>query len=100
MEEVNISDINLGHKPPVVHKIYPPSLDERGVWVDADISYEGLVSAALSTKLNLMRLRRQETDIPVARSNSNGKRGLFLSIKKSRKVTETFLTRKPCRTIF
>lgn len=60
MEEVNIAEINLGNTPPLVHKIYPPSLDERGIWIDADVTYEGLISATISTKLNLMRLKKQE----------------------------------------
>lgn len=60
MEEVNIAEINLGNTPPLVHKIYPPALDERGIWIDADVTYEGLISATISTKLNLMRLKKQE----------------------------------------
>lgn len=73
MEEVNIAEINLGNTPPLVHKIYPPSLDERGIWIDADVTYEGLVSASISTKLNLMRLKKQETGVPIANNTSNGK---------------------------
>lgn len=61
MEEVSIAEINLASStPPVIHKIYPPSMDERGVWIDADLTYEGLVHATISTKLNLMRLKKQE----------------------------------------
>ncbi|XP_063708421.1 testis-expressed protein 2 [Culicoides brevitarsis] len=64
MEEVCIQEINLrSDTPPIIHKIYTPYVDERGIWLDADLSYEGLVHATISTKLNLMRLKiKQESD--------------------------------------
>lgn len=61
MEEVCIQEINLrSDTPPIIHKIYTPHVDERGIWIDADLTYEGLVHATISTKLNLMRLKKQE----------------------------------------
>lgn len=61
MEEVCIQEINLrSDTPPIIHKIYMPYVDERGTWIDADLTYEGLVHATISTKLNLMRLKKQE----------------------------------------
>lgn len=60
MEDVHIAQICLGDKPPLVHRISQPLLDERGTWIDADVTYEGLVHATVTTKLNLLRLRRQQ----------------------------------------
>lgn len=60
MEDVHVADINLGETPPLIHRISQPLLDERGVWLDADITYEGMINATISTKLNLMRLKKQE----------------------------------------
>lgn len=59
MEEVQIAHVNLGDNPPLIHRVSQPLLDERGTWVDADITYEGLVHMTISTKLNLLRLKRQ-----------------------------------------
>lgn len=63
MEEVCIQEINLrSDTPPIIHKVYTPYVDERGIWIDADLTYEGLVHATISTKLNLMRLKiKQES---------------------------------------
>uniref|UniRef100_A0A336LYV1 CSON008597 protein n=1 Tax=Culicoides sonorensis TaxID=179676 RepID=A0A336LYV1_CULSO len=74
MEEVCIQEINLrSETPPIIHKIYTPYVNERGIWIDADLTYEGLVHATISTKLNLMRLKKQEnTDLidPIAKQYS------------------------------
>ncbi|XP_059621006.1 testis-expressed protein 2 isoform X2 [Phlebotomus argentipes] len=71
MEDVNIAQIYLGDKPPLIHKVSQPMLDERGTWIDADITYEGLMHMTITTKLNLMRLRRQQ-------QNSGGDLGVIV----------------------
>lgn len=60
MEEVQIAQVNLGDTPPLIHRVSQPMLDERGTWVDADVTYEGLVHMTITTKLNLLRLKRQQ----------------------------------------
>lgn len=60
MEEVQIAQVNLGETPPLIHRVSQPLLDERGTWVDADVTYEGLVHMTITTKLNLLRLKRQQ----------------------------------------
>lgn len=60
MEEVQIAQVNLGETPPLIHRVSQPMLDERGTWVDADVTYEGLVHMTITTKLNLLRLKRQQ----------------------------------------
>ncbi|XP_020816975.1 testis-expressed protein 2 isoform X1 [Drosophila serrata] len=57
MEEVVITNIYLGRSPLLCHRISQPMLDERGVWMDADITYEGLAHITVTTKLNLLRIR-------------------------------------------
>lgn len=59
MEEIRIAHVDLGNRPPLIHRIATPRLDERGTWVDADVTYEGLMHMTITTKLNLLRLRRQ-----------------------------------------
>ncbi|KAH8257037.1 hypothetical protein KR038_001738 [Drosophila bunnanda] len=57
MEEVVITNIYLGRSPLLCHRVSQPMLDERGVWMDADITYEGLAHITVTTKLNLLRIR-------------------------------------------
>lgn len=61
MEDVNVAEIFLGETPPLIHRVSQPILDERGTWIDADITYEGLMHATITTKLNLLRLKKQHT---------------------------------------
>lgn len=60
MEDVAIAQLHLGNIPPLVHRVSQPLMDERGTWIDADLTYEGLVHATVTTKLNLLRLRKQQ----------------------------------------
>lgn len=60
MEDVHVAEIFLGETPPIIHKISQPLMDERGIWLDADISYEGLMHMTITTKMNLMRLKKQD----------------------------------------
>lgn len=76
MEEIRIANVDLGNRPPLIHRIATPRLDERGTWVDADVTYEGLMHMTITTKLNLLRLRRQaaaqDGGQPVVGSPSGG----------------------------
>lgn len=63
MEDVHVAEIFLGDTPPIIHRISQPLLDERGVWIDADITYEGLMHMTISTKMNLMRLKKQDNQV-------------------------------------
>ncbi|XP_011180596.2 uncharacterized protein Tex2_1 isoform X1 [Zeugodacus cucurbitae] len=60
IEDVVITKINLGDTPPLIHRVSQPMLDERGTWVDADVTYEGLLQLTVTTKLNLMRIKQQK----------------------------------------
>lgn len=71
MEEVIIAQVNLGDTPPLFHRFSQPMLDERGTWIDADITYEGLMHMTITTKLNLLRLKRQQQHNSTA-PNSGG----------------------------
>ncbi|XP_016999991.2 testis-expressed protein 2 isoform X1 [Drosophila takahashii] len=68
MEEVIITNIYLGQSPLLCHRVSQPMLDERGLWVDADVTYEGLAHITVTTKLNLLRIR-SKTKSPMATDN-------------------------------
>ncbi|XP_060655694.1 uncharacterized protein LOC132790948 isoform X1 [Drosophila nasuta] len=65
MEEVVITNIYLGESPMLFHRMSQPMLDERGVWLDADVTYEGLAHITVTTKLNLLRVRSKPKSSPV-----------------------------------
>ncbi|XP_037953260.1 testis-expressed protein 2-like isoform X2 [Teleopsis dalmanni] len=58
IENITVTSVDLGNTPPLIHRISQPLLDERGIWVDADVTYEGSAHITISTELNLMRLKR------------------------------------------
>ncbi|XP_017136961.1 uncharacterized protein LOC108152263 isoform X1 [Drosophila miranda] len=65
MEEVIITNIYMGDSPMLCHRVSQPMLDERGVWVDADLTYEGLAHITVTTKLNLLRIRAKTKASPM-----------------------------------
>ncbi|XP_044252894.1 testis-expressed protein 2 isoform X2 [Tribolium madens] len=62
IEGLMVTELNLGKTPPVIHKATKPNLDERGLWIDLDVTYEGLVVLILQTKLNLMKLKQPHSN--------------------------------------
>lgn len=58
MQSLLISELVIGQGAPVIHKATKPILDEHGLSVDLDITYEGCFTMTIETKLNLMKLTR------------------------------------------
>lgn len=61
MESLLVSELVIGQDAPTIHKITKPTLDERGLWLDLDITYKGYLTMTVETKLNLMKLTRAST---------------------------------------
>lgn len=59
IEEIMISSLELGTESPHFHRVHPPMLDEKGLWVDMELTYDGVIKMSLVTKLNLMKLKEQ-----------------------------------------
>lgn len=57
IEDLQVTELSLGKTPPIINKVETPVVDERGLWIDLGISYEGSVYLILQTKLNLMKLK-------------------------------------------
>ena len=58
MESLTVSELVIGQGAPIIHSSTKPFLDERGLWFDLDISYEGCLMMTIETKLNLMKLKK------------------------------------------
>ncbi|XP_055333527.1 uncharacterized protein LOC129585038 isoform X2 [Paramacrobiotus metropolitanus] len=61
IEELQITDIDLGKHLPIISDVsQKPGIDSRGVWVEMNFEYHGTVQMTLSTKLNLMKLKKDK----------------------------------------
>lgn len=60
IEELLVPELSLGKTAPFIKKTGKPVMDDRGLWIDLDIAYEGLIILTLQTKLNLMRLKNPQ----------------------------------------
>ena len=75
MDELQITDIDMGVFAPTLRRASKPTVDEQGMWVDLDIAYQGSCCMTLSTKVNLWRLakdakvEKEMEDIQYSRSS-------------------------------
>ncbi|XP_059476550.1 testis-expressed protein 2 isoform X2 [Neocloeon triangulifer] len=72
MEELTVSELDLGTALPVVHRTSSPHMDNRGLWVDLDVSYEGSAKICVETKLNLVKLTKADSLESSSGSNKDG----------------------------
>lgn len=45
---------------PTIRQVSKPWIDHRGIWFELKLVYNGTFQASVDTKLNLMRLKREE----------------------------------------
>ncbi|XP_022667028.1 testis-expressed protein 2-like isoform X2 [Varroa destructor] len=61
LEELTITDVSLGARTPLIRRtsaaVHCP---DTGVWLDLEVAYNGCFQVTVHTKLNLMRLKRQD----------------------------------------
>ena len=60
IEELKITDIDLGINAPQLRRVSKPRIDDRGLWVDLDMAYAGSCMVSMTTKVNLWRLGKGE----------------------------------------
>ena len=53
IRDITISDLNLGQSLPVITKAFPPVVDERGTWVDLEVTYGGGLILTFEGHLNI-----------------------------------------------
>ncbi|XP_068081873.1 testis-expressed protein 2 [Anabrus simplex] len=70
MEDLLVTELDIGNTVPIVHKASVPMLDQCGLWVDLDVSYEGAICLTLETKLNLMKLKKIGEETAAAHSST------------------------------
>ncbi|VDD77699.1 unnamed protein product [Mesocestoides corti] len=57
VNELTVTNIEMGSELPVVRNAGKPFLDNHGLWIEAEIVYAGGFTVSLETNINLMKLR-------------------------------------------
>ncbi|ESN92111.1 hypothetical protein HELRODRAFT_116105 [Helobdella robusta] len=57
MDQLTVTGIDLGSNVPVICRSHKPYLDDRGFWVDLQVSYPGGFCITMVSKCNLMKLK-------------------------------------------
>lgn len=61
IQTITLKDVNLGTSfPKFLSVVNNPIIDEKGIWIDFDLDYEGCFSMTLETKLDLMKLKESK----------------------------------------
>ncbi|KAM3916573.1 testis-expressed protein 2-like [Leptodactylus fuscus] len=61
MDELTLKGLDMGTSLPQILTISTPSMNERGLWIDMDVTYSGSLQVTLETKMNLSRLGKEVT---------------------------------------
>merc|ERR1739838_373446 len=61
--KLNLLEMNLGSSTPLVHQVSLPRIDEKGIWVEAEVTYNGSFQMTLETFAYLNRLGNQDSSV-------------------------------------
>ncbi|XP_038676210.1 testis-expressed protein 2 isoform X1 [Scyliorhinus canicula] len=59
MNELTLTELDMGTLLPVVVRASSPSVNQKGLWVDLEIVYNGALQMTLETKMNLGKLGKE-----------------------------------------
>ncbi|KAM4631747.1 testis-expressed protein 2-like [Discoglossus pictus] len=59
MNELTLTGLDMGTSLPQVLSTSAPTMNERGVWMDMEVSYSGSLQVTLETKMNLSKLGKE-----------------------------------------
>ena len=71
IEELKISEIDLGTEVPVIRRANKPYLDENGFWIDLDLTYSGKFKMTIETKVNLLKLKEKSSKVQKEKSKED-----------------------------
>ncbi|XP_075973368.1 testis-expressed protein 2 isoform X2 [Anticarsia gemmatalis] len=63
MSPLVVTELSLAGACPLVERVAAPACDARGVWLDADLRYDGGAYIALLTQINLMKLKEKNVTL-------------------------------------
>ncbi|XP_073414520.1 testis-expressed protein 2-like [Dendrobates tinctorius] len=59
MDELTLTGLDMGTSLPQILTISTPSMNDRGLWMDMDVTYSGSLQVTLETKMNLSKLGKE-----------------------------------------
>ncbi|NXL42596.1 TEX2 protein, partial [Podilymbus podiceps] len=59
MNELTLTELDMGTSLPSVLSASNPTVDDRGLWVDMEVTYSGSLQMTLETKMNLCKLGKE-----------------------------------------
>ncbi|XP_025909687.1 testis-expressed protein 2-like [Nothoprocta perdicaria] len=59
MNELTLTELDMGTSIPSVLSASSPTVDDRGLWVDVEVTYSGALQMTLETKVNLCKLGKE-----------------------------------------
>ncbi|KAM8841856.1 testis-expressed protein 2-like isoform 1-T1 [Synchiropus picturatus] len=74
MNELTLTELDMGVATPRVTGASKPSIDYRGLWFDLDVSYSGSFLMTLETKMNLIRLGKEGENFRMGEFGKEGSR--------------------------
>ncbi|PAV78172.1 hypothetical protein WR25_26185 [Diploscapter pachys] len=57
IDELELTELDLGTTAPKIHEVYAPTFDEWGSWLNFQIKYSGGIRLVLQTRVNLLKLQ-------------------------------------------
>uniref|UniRef100_F1KTN2 Testis-expressed sequence 2 protein n=2 Tax=Ascaris TaxID=6251 RepID=F1KTN2_ASCSU len=70
IETLELSSLDLGTATPQIVSVYPPILDDWGLWIDFELKYRGGIHLVLETRVNLMKLKSGQRRVEAERKIS------------------------------
>ncbi|NXX20101.1 TEX2 protein, partial [Podargus strigoides] len=59
MNELTLTELDMGTSIPSVLSASSPTINDRGLWVDMEVTYSGSLQMTLETKMNLCKLGKE-----------------------------------------
>ncbi|NWT81217.1 TEX2 protein, partial [Lanius ludovicianus] len=81
MNELTLTELDMGTSIPSVLSASNPTINERGLWVDMEVTYSGSLQMTLETKMNLSKLGKEsfaEESIPAEAGREGARPRLIL----------------------
>ncbi|CAH0579106.1 unnamed protein product [Chrysodeixis includens] len=63
MSPLVVTELSLAGACPLVERVQAPAWDARGVWLDADLRYDGGAYIAILTQINLLKLKEKNVTL-------------------------------------
>ncbi|XP_033847693.1 testis-expressed protein 2-like isoform X1 [Periophthalmus magnuspinnatus] len=74
MNELTLTELDMGSSTPRILSGSKPYIDYKGLWFDLDVSYSGSFLMTLETKMNLIRLGKEEESLRFGEPGKDGYR--------------------------